>query len=320
MIDSRRDVGLADLDRLEAPGQRRVLLDILPIFRPGRRGDGAQACRAPAPASSRLAASPVPAWPPAPISVCASSMNRMIGVGEDCTSSITERSRCSNSPFIEAPACIRPTSSTQSLTPRSGGGTSPDGDALGEAFDHRRLADAGLAGEDRIVLPPAHQHVDDLADLRRRGRGSGPSSPRLGLGGEVLAEAVERGRALRPRRGLARGVPPRRRRSRPSAAGCLRRSPSRSLRWPAASSSTGILANSCETLISARRSSSDFSVRDQHMAGADLRLAEQQRRVVPAAVERVGDLVGDARHLGLVLAEAVDDCGRVGQHAWRGRA
>ena len=49
------------------------------------------------------------------------------------------------------------------------------------------------------------------------------------------------------------------------------------------------------------------------MAGADLRLAEQQRRIVPAAVERVGDLVGDARHLGLVLAEAVDDRGRVGE-------
>ena len=74
---------------------------------------------------SRLAASPVPAAPPAPISVCASSMNRMIGVGEFCTSSITERSRCSNSPFIEAPACIRPISSAHSFTPRSGGGTSP---------------------------------------------------------------------------------------------------------------------------------------------------------------------------------------------------
>ena len=38
---------------------------------------------------SRLAASPVPAAPPAPIRVCASSMNRMIGLGEACTSSIT---------------------------------------------------------------------------------------------------------------------------------------------------------------------------------------------------------------------------------------
>ena len=74
----------------------------------------------------RLAASPVPAEPPAPISVWASSMNRMIGVGELCTSSITERSRCSNSPFIEAPACISPMSSAQSRTFLSGGGTSPD--------------------------------------------------------------------------------------------------------------------------------------------------------------------------------------------------
>jgi hypothetical protein len=37
----------------------------------------------------------------------------MIGIGELCTSSTTERSLCSNSPFIDA-ACIRPMSSTQS--------------------------------------------------------------------------------------------------------------------------------------------------------------------------------------------------------------
>ncbi len=74
---------------------------------------------------SRLAASPVPAAPPAPISVCASSMKRMIGVGLPCTSSMTERRRCSNSPFIEAPACSRPMSSASSRTPWSEGGTSP---------------------------------------------------------------------------------------------------------------------------------------------------------------------------------------------------
>ena len=34
---------------------------------------------------------------------------------------------------------------------------------------------------------------------------------------------------------------------------------------------------------------------------------------MPAAIERVRDLVRDARHLGLVLAEAVDDRRRVGQ-------
>ena len=74
---------------------------------------------------SRLAASPVPAAPPAPTSVCTSSMNRMIGLGLDCTSSMTWRRRCSNSPFMLAPACSRPRSSDSSETSFSCGGTSP---------------------------------------------------------------------------------------------------------------------------------------------------------------------------------------------------
>ncbi|MCY1213127.1 hypothetical protein D9M72_248900 [compost metagenome] len=74
---------------------------------------------------SRLAASPVPAAPPAPTSVWISSMNRMIGVGELCTSSITWRRRCSNSPFMLAPACKRPMSSVSSFTSFNCGGTSP---------------------------------------------------------------------------------------------------------------------------------------------------------------------------------------------------
>ena len=187
-------------------------------------------------------------------------MNRMIGVGEDCTSSITERSRCSNSPFIEAPACMRPTSSTHSLTPRSGGGTSPDGDALREALDDRRLADAGLAGEDRIVLATAHQHVDDLPDFLVAAENR-VHVARLGLGGEILAEAIERGRALWRR--ARRSFPPRSAAASPEPS-IGRRLPSSDSaqieRWLAASSSTGILANSCDTSSSARLSSSDFSI------------------------------------------------------------
>ena len=73
----------------------------------------------------RLAASPVPAAPPAPISVCASSMNRMIGTSDDCTSSITAFRRFSNSPLTLAPACIRPMSSARTLMFFIAGGTSP---------------------------------------------------------------------------------------------------------------------------------------------------------------------------------------------------
>ena len=74
---------------------------------------------------SRLAASFCPADPPAPIMVCASSMNRMIGCGLLRTSSITFLSRFSNSPFTLAPACSNPMSSTCSSTPCSTSGTSP---------------------------------------------------------------------------------------------------------------------------------------------------------------------------------------------------
>ena len=74
----------------------------------------------------RLAASFWPAWPPAPISVCASSMKRMMGLGLDLVSSITDFRRFSNSPFTPAPACSRPRSSVRNVTLRSAGGTSPD--------------------------------------------------------------------------------------------------------------------------------------------------------------------------------------------------
>ena len=39
------------------------------------------------------------------------------------------------------------------------------GDPQREALDHRGLADAGLAGQDRVVLAPPGQDVDDLPDL-----------------------------------------------------------------------------------------------------------------------------------------------------------
>jgi len=38
-------------------------------------------------------------------------------------------------------------------------------DPQGEPLDHGGLPDAGLTGQDGVVLPAAHQDVDDLADL-----------------------------------------------------------------------------------------------------------------------------------------------------------
>ena len=148
-------------------------------------------------------------------------MNRMIGVGEFCTSSITERRRCSNSPFIDAPACISPISSAHTFTPRSGGGTSPAAIALRKSFHNRGLPDAGFAGQDRIVLPAAHQHVDDLPDFLVAAEDR-VHFARSRLGGEILREAVERGGAAWPRRPPRRACRPRAAPSHPSGGDFLR--------------------------------------------------------------------------------------------------
>ncbi len=39
------------------------------------------------------------------------------------------------------------------------------GDSQREAFDDGRFADAGFAGENRIVLPPPHEDIDNLPDF-----------------------------------------------------------------------------------------------------------------------------------------------------------
>jgi hypothetical protein len=49
--------------------------------------------------------------------------------------------------------------------PRSGLGHVTGDDPLGQALDHRGLADPGLADQDRVVLGPAGQHLDHPPDL-----------------------------------------------------------------------------------------------------------------------------------------------------------
>ncbi|MNZ44356.1 hypothetical protein D3C78_619870 [compost metagenome] len=76
------------------------------------------------------------------------------------------------------------------------------GDAQGQALDQRGLADAGLADHDGVVLPPAGEDVDHLADravaAQHRVELAVP-----GLLGEVVGEA--RQRRFAARRGLAGG-------------------------------------------------------------------------------------------------------------------
>ena len=64
------------------------------------------------------------------------------------------------------------------------------GDAQGQALDHRGLADARRADQDRVVLPPAQENVDALADLPVA-PDYGVDAPGAGFGGEVLGVLVE---------------------------------------------------------------------------------------------------------------------------------
>ena len=71
------------------------------------------------------------------------------------------------------------------------------GDAARQALDHRGLAHARLAGEDRVVLASAHEDVDDLADL------AVAADHRVDLAiagalGEVAGELVQRRRLRQP--------------------------------------------------------------------------------------------------------------------------
>ena len=114
---------------------------------------------------SRFAASPCPACPPAPIIVCASSMNRMIGWGEALTSSMTDFKRFSNSPLHPSACLQQPEIERAQRDILQGRRHVARGDAQRKTFNDRGLADARLAGEDRVVLAPPGENIDQLSDL-----------------------------------------------------------------------------------------------------------------------------------------------------------
>ena len=114
---------------------------------------------------SMLPASIAPSALPAPTMVWISSMKTMVLPSSCATSLSTLFSRSSNSPRNLAPASSSAMSRTSTrLSFRRVGHLAGD-DALGQALDDRRLADARLADQHRVVLGPPLQHLDGAADL-----------------------------------------------------------------------------------------------------------------------------------------------------------
>ena len=208
-----RDVGLADHDRLEAACQRRVLLDILPVLRPGRGRDGAQS------SARQCGFEKIGRVARASLAPGADQRVRLVDEEDDrCRRGlhlVDHRAQ----PLLEFALhrCARLHEAdveNAELDPLKRRRHVARCDALGEAFDDRCFAHAGFAGQDRIVLPPAHQNVDDLPHFVLAAEDRVHLSG-LGSGGQILAEPIERGRAFgagrggrafRARRGDARAV------------------------------------------------------------------------------------------------------------------
>ena len=119
-----------------------------------------------------LAASTAPSAAPAPTSVCSSSMNRT-QLPLFLTSSMIFFRRSSNSPRYLVPATSEPMSSVSRRLPMQRLGHVAGDDALGQALDDGRLADARLADQGRVVLGAPREDLDDALDLLARGRSPG---------------------------------------------------------------------------------------------------------------------------------------------------
>ena len=152
-------------DLLEPALQGGVLLDVLAVLVEGGGPDQPQL----APGQHRLDHVAGVHGPLGrrrrPTMVCSSSMKVMTSPSASVISLSTAFSRSSNSPRYLAPATIEPRSrAMHPLALQALGHVALD-DPLGQALDDGRLAHAGLADEDRVVLGPPGQHLDDPADL-----------------------------------------------------------------------------------------------------------------------------------------------------------
>ncbi len=157
--------GLFHLHYLEAPGKRRILLEVLFVLRPCRRSDGAQF----AAGERRLEQVG---------GVVLSGLSTGADHGVCFVDEENDRRGGGFHFFNETfePILKFALDARAGLQQRQVKGTHVHvlerrrhialGDPQRKPFDHGRLAHTRLAGEDGVVLPPPGEDVDDLANLR----------------------------------------------------------------------------------------------------------------------------------------------------------
>ena len=181
---------LPDEDGLEAALERRVLLDVLAVLVEGRRADRTQL------AAREHRLQEVGRVDGALGRARAHDRVQLVDEEDDLTGSVLDLREHGLQPLLELTAVLgageeradveRP----HALALEALGDVAGD-DALGEPFDDRRLADAGLADEYRVVLRPAREHLDDAPDLLVAADDRVELS-RLGESGQVAAVLLER--------------------------------------------------------------------------------------------------------------------------------
>ena len=194
---------LADQHRLEAALQRRVLLDVLAIFVQCGRADHAQL------AAGQHRLEHVAGVHRALALAGADHGVQLVEEGDDLAVAVLDLLQDALEPLLELAAVLRAghhgaeVEADQPLAPQRLRHVAGH-DALGQALDDGRLADARLADEDRVVLGPPGQHLHDPPDLRV------PADDRVDLAvpgqlGEVDAVLLQRLEVLL---GVGRGHPP----------------------------------------------------------------------------------------------------------------
>ena len=195
--DRVADVRLADEDGLEAPLERGVGLDVLAELVERRRADGAELAAGEhrlqevggvhralgcAGADDRVEL----------VDEEDDAARRLLDLGEDGLEALLELAA-----VLGAGEKRADVERDHAAVAERVGNVAVD-DPLREALDDRRLADAGLADQDGVVLRAAREDLDHAADLLVAAD-HGVELLRLGLGGEVAAELLERARPS-PRR------------------------------------------------------------------------------------------------------------------------
>ena len=162
--DGVLDGRLADQHRLEAALQRGVLLDVLAVLVEGGRADHPQL------AAGQHRLEHVAGVHRALALAGADDGVQLVEEGDDLPVGVLDLLQDGLEPLLELAAVLRAgdhraeVEGDELLVAQRLGDVAGD-DPLGQPFDDRGLADAGLADQHRVVLRTPGEHLDDAADL-----------------------------------------------------------------------------------------------------------------------------------------------------------